>query len=80
MPMTTRQLRELLRDVPDTREIVIGLQHPAGDALLAAWRAAEEEAGRALAAWRAARGADAYAAYRAAQDRADAAQDVLAGA
>lgn len=77
MAMSTRQLRELLRDVPDTREIVIRPQHPAGDELLAAWRAAEEEAARALDAWRAQPGVEAFTAFRAAQDRADAAQDAL---
>ncbi|HEU4656195.1 MAG TPA: hypothetical protein VFR97_01655 [Capillimicrobium sp.] len=77
MGMTTRELRDLLRDVPDTREIVIRPQHPAGDALAAAWRAAEEDATRALEAWRAHPGREAFAAFRAAQDRADAAQDAL---
>ena len=46
--------------------------------MLEAWRDAAEEAGGALADWRAAPGPDAYAAYRAAQDREDAAQDALA--
>jgi hypothetical protein len=45
-----------------------------------AWesRDAQEEARLAYAAWSAHPGADAYAVYRAAQDRADAAQDMLA--
>jgi hypothetical protein len=43
-----------------------------------AWRDAQVEAARAYAAWCRAPGADGYAAYRAAQDRADAAQDALA--
>ena len=78
MAMTTQELRDLLRDVPDTREIVIRpTAPPSGDALTAAWRAAEDEATRALAAWRGAPGTAAYAAFRAAQDRADAAQDAL---
>lgn len=77
MAMTTQELRDLLRDVPDTREIVIRPQQPAGDELTSAWRAAEEEATRALEAWRLAPGREAFAAFRAAQDRADAAQDAL---
>lgn len=78
MYMTAQQLYDLLQEVPDTREIVIVAAGPGEqDELLAAWRAADAEAGRALAAWRAAPGADAFAAFRAAQDRADAAQDAL---
>jgi hypothetical protein len=42
-----------------------------------AWRDAETAATLAYAAWCRDPGADRYAAYRAAQDRADAAQDVL---
>jgi hypothetical protein len=42
-----------------------------------AWRDAEAEAGAAYAAWRDDPGADTFAVYRAAQDRADAAQDML---
>jgi hypothetical protein len=77
MAMTTQELRDLLRDVPDTREIVVRLPDPALDALAAAWSAAEAEATGALERWRATPGRDAFAAFRAAQDRADAAQDVL---
>jgi hypothetical protein len=73
--MTAQQLHDLLEAVPDTREIVV--VHPAGDGLLAAWRAAQEEASAALREWRDWPGAEAFAAYRAAQDRADAAQDAL---
>jgi len=43
-----------------------------------AWRDAHTEAALAYAAWCREPGAGAYAVYRAAQDRADAAQDVLA--
>lgn len=74
-------LIELLATVPDTREVVI---KPAGeplavrDPLLAAFRAARAEADAALEHWRAWPGAEAYAVYRAAEDRADAAQDSLA--
>ena len=73
--MTTQQLHDLLEAVPDTREIVV--VHSADDGLLAAWRAAHEEASLALAAWCDVPGADAFATFRAAQDRADAAQDAL---
>jgi hypothetical protein len=77
MPMTTQQLRDLLGDVPDTREIVLAAHQPAGDGLTAAWHAAHDEATAALRAWSAVPGPDGYAAYRAAEDRADAAQDAL---
>ena len=43
-----------------------------------AWRDAQAEAARAYEAWCRAPGPDGYAVYRAAQDRADAAHDVLA--
>jgi hypothetical protein len=42
------------------------------------WRAAQAAAARAYAAWCRVPGPDGYAVYRAAQDRADAAQDALA--
>ncbi len=42
-----------------------------------AWRAAQAEAAAAYEHWRQVRGQDAYAVYRASQDRADAAQTVL---
>ena len=76
--MSRHELRLLLDDVPDTLEIVLrGPRHGPGWSLDAeAWRDAHEEAAAALGAWRAAPGDDAaYAAYRAAQDREDAAQD-----
>jgi hypothetical protein len=75
--MSSGDLRSLLDDVPDTREIV--LRHdPAWSPVLEAWRDASEEAATALKLWRAAPGDCAYVAYRAAQDREDAAQDALA--
>jgi hypothetical protein len=73
--MTAQQLHDLLEAVPDTREIVV--VHPADDGLQGAWRAAQEEASCALRTWRDWPGVEAFAAYRAAQDRADAAQDAL---
>jgi hypothetical protein len=48
------------------------------DELRARWSVAIAEANLALDAWRAAPGRDSYAAWRAAEDRADAAQDALA--
>ena len=50
--------------------------HPAE--LQALWAVAQCEANLALEAWRSAPGRDAYLAFRAAEDRADAAQDALA--
>ena len=49
------------------------------DELYVLWSVARAEANIAYDAWRAAPGADAYTSYRAAEDRADAAQDALAG-
>jgi acyl-CoA reductase-like NAD-dependent aldehyde dehydrogenase len=48
------------------------------DELTDAWRAAQAEAVDAYEHWRETPGADAFAVYRAVQDRADQAQDVLA--
>jgi hypothetical protein len=48
------------------------------DELADAWRAAQAEARDAYEHWRETSGANAFAVYRAAQDRADQAQDVLA--
>ena len=50
------------------------------DELAYARRTAQDEAVAAYEAWRESPGLVAYAAYRAAQDRADQAQDVLAAA
>jgi hypothetical protein len=68
-------LKSLLDDVPDTFEIVLR-RDPEWSPVLNAWRDAAEEAALALDDWRS--GASTYAAYRAAQDREDAAQDALA--
>ena len=77
--MSTRLLLELLDDLADTGEIVIRPQSPAAaDELLEAWRDARAEANAALEDWRLLRTAASFAAYRAAEDRADAAQDALA--
>ena len=48
------------------------------DELRALWAAAQCEANLFLDAWRSQPGRDAYLAFRAAEDRADAAQDALA--
>jgi hypothetical protein len=50
------------------------------DELLDAWKAAQDEATASYRTWCACPDMDAYATYRAAQDRADAAQDALAAA
>ena len=76
--MNAQQLHDLLEAVPDTREIVIASCEAEG--LPAAWRAAHAEAAHALGAWRAWPGRESFAVYRAAQDRADAAQDALVAA
>jgi hypothetical protein len=47
------------------------------DEMSAAWRAAQDEATKAYELWTELPGRDAYAVYRAAQDRADEAQDAL---
>jgi hypothetical protein len=75
--MSTPELKYLLDQVDDTREIV--LRRPRSwSADVDAWRDARDESLAAYRAWRAAPTVEAYAAYRAAQDREDAAQDTLA--
>jgi hypothetical protein len=83
--MTTRELRQLLEDVEDTREIVLSDRAAPTEArdvaeLKTVWSAARAEANLAYDAWRANGGHSAYATYRAAEDRADAAEDALAAA
>lgn len=74
--MSRNELRSLLDDVPDTLEIV--LRRDSGwSPVHEAWREAREEAALAFDSWRWLRTRESYAAYRAAQDREDAAQDVL---
>ena len=76
--MSRGDLRSLLDDVPDTLEIVLR-RSSEWSPVLEAWRDACREAGDALRQWRTEPGsAAAYIAYRAAQDREDAAQDALA--
>ena len=76
--MPPRQPLHLLDEIPDTGEIVIVASPQAEDELLLAWRAAHLEADAALAEWRLRHTREAFAAFRAAEDRADAAQDALA--
>jgi hypothetical protein len=75
--MSVNELKSLLDQVADTRELVLRRQAtwaPVADA----WRDAREDASEAYVTWRLRRDAPSYAAYRAAQDREDAAQDALA--
>ena len=75
--MSTHELKTLLDQVADTREVV--LRRPRTRvADFDLWTDARDEALEAYRAWRAAGDADTYAVYRAAQDREDAAQDTLA--
>jgi hypothetical protein len=79
--MVTRELIDVLDDIPDTGEIVVRHYIPAGgekDLLLQAWHNANDDAAAALEHWRALRSAEAFTVFRAAEDRADAAQDALA--
>lgn len=77
--MSGRELRDLLEGVDDTHELVLrGSGDWYADELHAAWDAARHEANCAYDEWRQARGPTAYAAYRAAADRSDAAQDAMA--
>ena len=78
--MSVQELRELLERIEDTREIVLrpspGDVSRSGEPLVV-WRAARAEANDALEAWRREPGDAAYAVYRAAEDRADAAEASL---
>ena len=79
--MSTSELRALLDQVADTRELVLRRAvslGPVWNAVYDAWSDAHEEAEVAYWTWKASRSADDYLVYRAAQDREDAAQDALA--
>ena len=81
--MSTTELRALLDQVADTRELVLRRsagEGPMWSAVYDAWSDAHEEAEDALRDWRLRGGSQMYAAYRAAQDREDAAQDALSEA
>jgi hypothetical protein len=74
--MSVNELKVLLDQVADTRELVIrraATWAPVADA----WKDARDDAVDAYGIWRRQRDAESYAAYRAAQDREDAAQDAL---
>jgi hypothetical protein len=79
MVMSLRELRGLL--VRDSGELIIVAEAAPGDTLaelLWVWRSARDECNAAYDGWcRSPRGIE-YAIYRAAADRADAAQDALA--
>ena len=76
--MSTHELKRLLDQVADTREIV--LRRPrTWSADYDAWSDAREDgARRRYRLWRDAAARESYVVYRAAQDREDAAQDTLA--
>ena len=75
--MSTPELKQLLDQVADTREIV--LRRPrTWSADYDAWSDAREDTRAAYRGWRTVRTRESYVAYRAAQDREDAAQDTLA--
>ena len=79
--MSTSELRALLDQVADTRELVLlraASLGPLWNAVYDAWSDAHEDAEAAYWAWTTSRGAEDYLVYRAAQDREDAAQDALA--
>ena len=75
--MSSRELKTLLDQVPDTREIVLR-RALTWSAEYDAWSDARDDALQAYARWRTTPTGESYAVYRAAQDRADAAQDTLA--
>ena len=74
-----RHLQNLLRGLEDTRELVVSRSRD-GDVLSEVWRAAQDEADDAYAAWCEHRGLEPYLLYRAAADRADAAMDAVISA
>jgi hypothetical protein len=74
--MSAHELATLLSGVEDTGDLV--LRRARSEALEDAWRDALAESSQAWVHWRNTRSRDAFTAYRAAQDREDAAQDALA--
>jgi hypothetical protein len=81
--VSAHELKHLLDQVDDTRELVLrrsAIHGRAWNAHYDAWSDAHEEAEDAYWRWKGQGGPRLYAAYRAAQDREDAAQDALAEA
>lgn len=80
--MNVRELKRLLGELEDTGELVLYGTRPDASMpdLLHAWRSACDESNSALDTWRRSCSCEAFAVYRAAADRADAAQDALAAA
>ena len=82
--MSTKELKDLLERIEDTREIVLGSAAKPKRAtgavgeVYAVWDAARTDARAAYEAWTAEPGPDTFAVYRAASDRADAAATALA--
>ncbi len=80
--MSRQELEQLLALIEDTHEIVLrrlpGPPMERADELFAIWSAARADANLAYEEWRLRPGPESYAAYRAAEDRADAAEDALA--
>ncbi len=74
--MGDHELKLLLDQVPDTRELILRRESLV-NALYDAWNDAHVEAEGAWRTWRSDGGREAYVAYRAAADREDAAQDAL---
>jgi hypothetical protein len=75
--MSVHELKALLDQVSDTRELVLR-REPAWNALHDVWSEAHADADDAYRRWARTHSAIDYAAYRAAQDREDAAQDAFA--
>ena len=75
--MSVNELKVLLDQVADTRELVLR-REASWAPVHAAWSDAREDAAEAYRQWLGRRDAASYAVYRAAQDREDAAQDALA--
>jgi hypothetical protein len=68
-----------LSNLPHSHVLVLpGQPEGDGDLLIAAWKAARDDAARAYELWRDGTGHDAFAVYRAAADREDAAAAALA--
>jgi hypothetical protein len=68
-----------LADLPHSHVLVLpGPPEEDGDPLAAAWKAARDDAMSAYQAWLDGTGPDAFAVYRAAADREEAAADALA--